>query len=77
MHPVERILSETSHLAAIGERRMFESKGTKRTLASVFAVLACVADFIPAVAPFKEILIQIAGVLGIAGVGHATLAGKR
>lgn len=55
---------------------MFESNGTKRTLASVFAVLACVADFIPAVAPFKEVFIQIAGVLGVAGVGHAALANK-
>jgi hypothetical protein len=55
---------------------MFESKGTKRTLASVFAVLALVADFIPGVAPYKEILIQIAGALGIAGVTHAALANK-
>lgn len=53
---------------------MLESKGTKRTLASVFAVLACVADFIPAVAPFKSILIEIAGVLGVVGVSHAAVA---
>jgi hypothetical protein len=50
---------------------MFESKGTKRTIASVFAILACVADFVPVIAPFKEVLIQIAGVLGVAGIGHA------
>ena len=53
---------------------MFESKGTKMTVASVFAILACVADFIPVVAPFKEILIQVAAVLGVAGVGHAAVA---
>jgi hypothetical protein len=53
---------------------MLQSNGTKRTVASVFAILACVADFIPVVAPFKEILIQIAAVLGVAGVGHAAAA---
>lgn len=53
---------------------MFESKGTKRTLSAVFAVLAVAADFIPVVAPFKEILLQVAGVLGVAGLGHAAVA---
>lgn len=50
---------------------MLTSKGTKRTIASVFAVLACVAEFVPAIAPFKDILIEIAGVLGVVGIGHA------
>ena len=50
---------------------MLESKGTKRTLSAVFAVLAVVADFVPVVAPFKEIFLQVAGVLGVAGLGHA------
>lgn len=53
---------------------MFESKGTKRTLSAVFAVLAVVADFVPVVAPFKQVFIQIAGVLGVAGIGHAAVA---
>lgn len=52
---------------------MLESKGTKRTLSAVFAILAVAADFIPVVAPFKEILIQVAGVLGVAGIGHAAV----
>lgn len=57
---------------------MLESKGTKRTLSAVFAVLAVVADFVPVVAPFKEIFLQVAGVLGVAGLGHAAVsrAGK-
>ncbi len=53
---------------------MLESKGTKRTLSAVFAVLAVVADFVPVVAPFKEIFLQVAGVLGVAGLGHAAVA---
>jgi hypothetical protein len=53
---------------------MLESKGTKRTLSAVFAVLALVADFVPVIAPFKEIFLQVAGVLGVAGIGHATVA---
>lgn len=56
---------------------MLESKGTKRTLSAVFAILAVAADFIPVVAPFKEILIQVAGVLGVAGIGHAALAKRK
>lgn len=53
---------------------MLESNGTKRTISAVFAVLAVVADFIPAVAPFKEVFVQIAGVLGVVGIGHAAVA---
>jgi hypothetical protein len=53
---------------------MLESKGTKRTLSAVFAVLAVVADFVPVLAPFKEIALQIAGVLGVAGLGHAAVS---
>lgn len=56
---------------------MFESKGTKRSLSAVFAVLAVVADFVPVVAPFKEIFLQIAGVLGVAGISHAALARRK
>ena len=50
---------------------MFESKGTKRTLSALFAVLACAADFIPAVAPFKSVLLEVAGLLGVVGISHA------
>lgn len=53
---------------------MLKSKGTKRTLSAVFAVLAVVADFVPVVAPFKEILLQVAGALGVAGLSHAAVA---
>jgi hypothetical protein len=50
---------------------MLESKGTKRTLSALFAVLACAADFIPAVAPFKSVLLEVAGLLGVVGISHA------
>lgn len=56
---------------------MFESKGVKRTLASVFAVLAVVADFIPPLAPFKEFLVLAAGSLGASGILHAGVARLR
>jgi hypothetical protein len=56
---------------------MLESRGTKRSLSAVFAVLAVVADFVPVVAPFKEIFLQVAGVLGVAGLGHAAIAKSR
>jgi hypothetical protein len=56
---------------------MLESKGTKRTLSAVFAILAVAAEFIPVVAPFKEIFIQIAGVMGVAGIGHAAVVKSR
>ena len=52
---------------------MFESKGIKRTLSSIFAVLACAAPFIPPLAPFQSIIVEIAGALGAVGLGHAAL----
>lgn len=52
---------------------MFESKGIKRSLASVFAVLACAAPFIPPLMPFQGLIVEIAGALGAVGLGHAAL----
>lgn len=53
---------------------IFESKGIKRTLASIFAFAATIAPTIPAIAPYAELIQTIAGVLGGAGVAHAGLA---
>ena len=53
---------------------MFESKGIKRTLASVFAVLAAAAPFIPPLAPFQQVIVEVAAALGAAGLGHAAIA---
>lgn len=50
---------------------MLESKGTKRTLASLFAVLAAIAPGVSILAPYAEILVQVAGALGGLGVAHA------
>ena len=52
---------------------MFESKGLKRSLASVFAVLACAAPFIPPLIPFQGLIVEIAGALGAVGLGHAAI----
>jgi Trk-type K+ transport system membrane component len=56
---------------------MFESKGSKRTVASVFAVLACVSQFIPVLQPFQHILIEVAGAFGVVGLGHAAVASRK
>ena len=52
---------------------MFESKGLKRSLASVFAILAAAAPFIPVIAPFQPIIVEVAAALGAVGLGHAAL----
>jgi len=57
----------------IGEY-MFESKGIKRTLSSVFSVLACVSTVIPVLAPFQEIFVLLGGALGATGIAHAAVA---
>lgn len=53
---------------------MFESKGLKRTLASVLAVVAAVAPFVPPLMPFQHLLVELAGALGAVGLGHAALS---
>jgi hypothetical protein len=53
---------------------MFKSKGLKRNLASVLAAFAAVAQFVPALAPYNELLINLAGFFGVAGVAHAAAA---
>lgn len=50
---------------------LFESKGVKRTLASIFAFAATLAPTIPVIAPYAETISLIAGILGGAGVLHA------
>ena len=55
---------------------MFESNGTKRTIASIFAVLACTADFIPVIAPFKSLIVELAGLFGAVGLGHSIVANR-
>lgn len=55
---------------------IFESKGTKRALGILFLVLGSVADALPVLAPYKELIVTIGGVLGVTGVAHATLAKK-
>lgn len=50
---------------------MFESKGLKRSLASVVAVLAAAAPFVPPLMPFQHLLVEIAGALGAVGLSHA------
>jgi|688.fasta_scaffold05059_14 hypothetical protein len=52
---------------------MFESKGLKRTLASVFAVLAAAAPFIPPLMPFQSVIVELAGALGAVGLTHAAV----
>lgn len=50
---------------------MFESKGIKRTLASIFAFIAAIAPTIPPLAPYAQTATVIAGILGGVGVLHA------
>jgi hypothetical protein len=52
---------------------MFESKGIKRTLASILAVVAAASPFIPVLMPFQPVLVELAGALGAVGLGHAAL----
>lgn len=53
---------------------MLESNGTKRTIASIFAVIACTADFIPVLAPFKSLIVELAGLFGAVGLGHSVIS---
>lgn len=55
---------------------MFESKGTKRTVASVLACVAAISEFIPAAQPFTRVLVEIAGLFGLVGITHAAIAPK-
>lgn len=51
-----------------------ESKGTKRTLASIFAIIASIAPAISWLAPYTDLIISIAGAWGAVGVGHAGIS---
>lgn len=55
---------------------LFKSKGLKRNLASILAFVSFAAQFVPALAPFQELLINISGVLGGVGVAHAAASGS-
>lgn len=52
---------------------MFESKGLKRTLASILAVAAAVSPFVPPLMPFQHLFVELAGALGAVGLGHAAI----
>ena len=52
---------------------LFSSKGVKRTVASIFAVAACVADVIPVLLPYREALLYLSGLFGAVGVAHAAV----
>lgn len=56
---------------------MFESKGTKRTVASILAALAAVSEFVPTLQPFTRLLVEAAGLFGLLGIGHAAIAPKK
>lgn len=51
-----------------------KSKGVKRTLASAFAFIGLVAAHVPALAPWSELINQIAGALGGVAVLHPLLS---
>lgn len=53
---------------------IFDSKGVKRTLASIFAVVAVVAPNIPVIAPYAHGFELVAGLLGFVGVCHAAVS---
>lgn len=53
---------------------IFDSKGIKRTIASVFAFAAMLAPTIPVIAPYAEALTLLAGWFGFAGVTHAAVS---
>lgn len=53
---------------------MFESKGIKRSLASILAVVAAASPFIPVLAPFQHLIVEVAGALGAVGLSHAAIA---
>lgn len=53
---------------------LFRSVGVKRGLSAAFAALAGLADFVPALVPFKQVFIDLAAIFGAAGLAHAGLA---
>lgn len=55
---------------------LLKSKGLKRNLASLIAAVAAVSQFVPALQPFQEMLISIAGLLGGVGIAHAAAEGN-
>lgn len=52
-----------------------KSKGIKRNIASLLAAAAALMAFVPALAPYQEMVINLAGLLGGAGLLHAAGSG--
>lgn len=55
---------------------IFKSKGIKRTLAATLAGCAVIFPYFPVTAPLAQYCVEVAGWLGIAGVGQAAFASK-
>lgn len=53
---------------------LLESRGIKRTLASIFAFLVPVTQAVPVLTPYTEIAMWLAAFLGGTGVAHPLLA---
>lgn len=53
---------------------LFQNKGVKRTLSAALAGVAAVLPYFPELAAYQSIVVQAAGILGIAGVGQAGIA---
>lgn len=54
---------------------IFKSVGAKRTIASILAIAVPVMQTVPVLAPYAEAVTILAGLFGLAGVGHAVAAG--
>lgn len=54
-------------------KKLPQSEGVKRTLASLLAVAAVAAAYFPALLPYRELLISLAGIMGGFGSAHALL----
>lgn len=48
------------------------SKGVFRTISATLAALAAVSNYYPELAPYTEILVQLAGVFGVTGIAKAS-----
>lgn len=54
----------------------FASNGYKRTIASIFATAAMIAQSVPQLNPYANILNTLAGIFGAAGIAHPLLKGN-
>lgn len=51
-----------------------KSKGLKRNIAALLAVVASVASAIPVLQPYQEMILWVAGLFGGTGLLHAAAA---